>query len=298
VSLEDHLRRCKGKDVTVLLNPGNAGDGLIHLGARTLFAELGLDFRERLYPADLSGEVLLVHGCGGFGGVSAHRVEQSRYYFDRFREVLVLPSSFDTGLPKVREYLKQLPSHVTVYCREKVSFEQAAPWVSDPGRLFLSEDLAFQCEFAGWKQRGGEGTLAAFRTDQESAVDSSGIRSIDVSRFGDKYDAWPLLDVVSRFEKVHTDRMHVGVAASMMGKQTYLYDNSYHKIRAVYDYSLAGMQHVRYLGSSAPEIDLSDRDIRRMSVLSLWLKLRKPTVRALRYLSRKKFKRPFLYKPV
>ncbi len=291
MSLDDHLRQFAGKDVIVLLNPGNAGDGLIHLGARDLFGRLGLRFQEKLFPAELSGEVLLIHGCGGFGGVSAHRVEQSRHYFDRFEIVVILPSSFDTGRSKVREFLHTVPDHVTVYAREKVSFDLAAACMADPGQLNLAEDLALQYDYSPWKARAGSGTLAAFRTDAEAAIEVPGICSIDVSRYGDKHDAWPLLEVVSRFDTVHTDRMHVGVAAAMMGKQTFLYDNSYHKIRAVYEHSLAGMAHVNYLGTRVPEITTTARDRRRMKTLDFAMQARKPLVRAIQYLPRKKYKR-------
>ena len=291
MSLDDHLRQFAGKDVTVLLNPGNAGDGLIHLGARELFGNLGLRFREKLFPTKLAGEVLLIHGCGGFGGVSAHRVAQSRHYFERFEEIVILPSSFDTGRPEVQEFLQTVPDHVTVYAREKVSFDLAAACIADAGRLKLSQDLALRYDYTSWKARAGSGTLAAFRTDAEAALEVSGICSIDVSRYGDKYDAWPLLDVVSRFETVHTDRMHVGVAAAMMGKQTFLYDNSYHKIRAVYEHSLVGLAHVTYMGARVPEVELSAQDRRRMKILDISMRARKPLLRAVQYLPRKKFRR-------
>jgi len=48
---------------------------------------------------------------------------------------------------------------------------------------------------------------------------------------------------------VLTTRMHVGILAALLGRPTCLFTGPYHKIRGVYEYSLAEMDHVRLLES-------------------------------------------------
>ncbi len=290
MNLEQHLERYAGREVHVLLNSGNAGDGLIHLGGRMLFRKLGITVREFLYPADVRGETLLIHGCGAFGGVSTRRVYESRHYFDRFRELIILPSSFDTGRPEVREFLAGLPSHVTVYCREKISHALVLEVMAHPDNLQLDQDLALHCDFRRFASHRGKGTLVSFRTDTETAQEVLPATNIDVSRFGDKHDPWPLLYTVSRFAEVHTDRLHVGIVAAMTGRKTFLFDNSYHKIRAVYEHSLSNMEHVRYMEHGSPTATPSAASRIRMRLIHAVMRLRKPLVRAIFHLSRRRLR--------
>jgi len=290
MTLEQDLQRFSGKEVHVLLNSGNAGDGLIHLGGRRLFRQLGVRTREFLYPADVAGETLLIYGCGGFGGVSTRRVKESVHYFPRFREVIILPSSFDTGRDEVARFLRELPEHVTVYSREKISHAMAREVMLRHGNLHLDHDLAFKCDYSSWAANSGKGVLVCFRTDTETARETLPRTTIDVSRFGDKHDSWPLLYTVSRFAEVHTDRLHVGIVAAMTGKKTFLFDNSYHKIRAVYDHSLSEMEHVRYMGQGDPTASPSTGDRFRMRWIHMIMRLRKPLVRAIYHLPRRKLR--------
>ena len=44
-----------------------------------------------------------------------------------------------------------------------------------------------------------------------------------------------------------TDRCHGAITAAMMGRNVVFYRNSYFKNQAIYDHSLAGMPHVRFI---------------------------------------------------
>lgn len=52
------------------------------------------------------------------------------------------------------------------------------------------------------------------------------------------YTAWRLLTYIDHFRYVKTDRLHICVAAAMLGKEVEFYPNSYFKCQAVYEYSL------------------------------------------------------------
>ena len=56
-------------------------------------------------------------------------------------------------------------------------------------------------------------------------------------------------DAIADAAAVFTTRLHVGVFAALLGKPTYLFEGPYHKIRAVYEHSMAGLAHVTLLPS-------------------------------------------------
>ncbi len=292
MSLMERLERYRGRSVHVLINRGNAGDGLINLAGRELLESLDIQCREFLHPAPARGDTLLIHGCGGFGGVSTHAVQHSQAYFDCFDDIVVLPSSFDPSRPQVREFLENLPAHVTVFCRERISYELVLECAAHPDNIGLSEDLAFFYDYSPWMEKQASGTLVCFRTDSDTAQAALPRCSIDVSRYGDKHDAWPLMYCVSLFEEVHTDRMHVGIVAAKLGKRTYYYDNNYHKIRATYEHSMTTMENVHYMGTARPDVSPSWRSCAKMRILDVLMRLRKPLLRVATFRQRRHFLRP------
>ncbi len=285
------LRAHAGHRVHVLINKGNTGDGLIHLSGARLFRELGLETRELYHPTPASGRVLFVYGSGAFCHASPHAMDAVRFYLEHFDELVILPSSFDTRHEKIAEFLAELPAKVTVLVREKISHAMVLEAIAEGPRVVLAEDLAFTYDYSRWAGVAGRGTLVAFRTDQERALTEKPRCSVDVSRLGDKLDPWPLLRMVSRFEEVHTDRAHVGIAAALMGRRTFFHDNSYHKNRALYEHSMAHMPHVTYLGSEPPRCEASFGSRVRMRTLQALLRVRKPFARALAWPGRRRLRR-------
>lgn len=47
------------------------------------------------------------------------------------------------------------------------------------------------------------------------------------------------LNYINQFEVINTNRLHVAIGATLLGKQVNLYGNNYFKIKAIYDYSLS-----------------------------------------------------------
>ena len=47
-----------------------------------------------------------------------------------------------------------------------------------------------------------------------------------------------IFSYLSKFAEVNTNRLHVGIAAALLGKTVNLYRGSYHKIAGVYDFSM------------------------------------------------------------
>ena len=75
-----------------------------------------------------------------------------------------------------------------------------------------------------------------FRTDKENSQKITlPETNNDISLQGDaNTPVYKFIDGISKFETVHTDRLHVSILASLMGKDVHLYPGSYFKSRAIY----------------------------------------------------------------
>ncbi len=95
------------------------------------------------------------------------------------------------------------------------------------------------------------GTLYVLRADAEAPVGASGDPRWDISKhyiskFRSRYEcdfvSRDIFDFIEGVPAVVTNRLHVGIAGALMGKQVTFRDNSYGKIRAVFNTSLRGIQ--------------------------------------------------------
>jgi len=251
-ALAQLLTGFRGRDIVALLNRGNRGDGVIHLGGRQFMAGLGITCREFHEKDDLSrmqGDVLLIYGAGAMsrGTNSLPRLLVS--IAPRFPTIVILPSSFDLTEPRVRAFAETWDDKYHVFCRELVSFDALRQAGATPKTLLLGHDLAFHADVKAWATRPGNGRAGLFRRDIEAAFGRLP-RDFDVcedASYGTEREPERLLDFVARFAEIHTDRCHGAILGAMMGRQVVFYRNSYFKNQAIYDHSLASMAHVRFV---------------------------------------------------
>lgn len=107
-----------------------------------------------------------------------------------------------------------------------------------------------------------DGVLRIFRTDVEAVAAFKGPSQLDLSqlygshfrhRLESDFVSRDFLSVLIRAHEVHTNRLHVGIGAALLGRQVRLADNSYGKIKAVYDASLSDLESVSFLhGTERP----------------------------------------------
>jgi exopolysaccharide biosynthesis predicted pyruvyltransferase EpsI len=93
--------------------------------------------------------------------------------------------------------------------------------------------------------RGGRGSF--FRDDVEASDRELEPGNADLSKiyeFGTQnrelttYTTVRLMRYIERFSSVRTNRLHICIAAALLGKAVDFYPNSYFKNKAVYEYSL------------------------------------------------------------
>ena len=250
-ALAQLLTSFRGRDIVVLLNRGNRGDGVIHMGGRQFFGQLGITGREFHETDDLShmrGDVLLIHGAGAMSRGTHSLPRLMKAVAPRFSEIVILPSSFDLTEPSVRNFAASWDDKYSVFCRELVSFDALRQSGATPKVLLLGHDLAFHADLRSWAIRPAQGRAGLFRQDREAAYGRLP-KDLDVrhdASYGSDREPERLLDFVARFEEIHTDRCHGAIVGAMMGRTVVFYRNNYFKNQAIYDHSLSGVSLVRF----------------------------------------------------
>lgn len=86
-----------------------------------------------------------------------------------------------------------------------------------------------------------------FRQDIEStgiAIPKNNIDASEKFNYGvtsslkAHYTVHHLLKFLSTYKVIHTNRLHIGIASALLGKDVHLYPNNYYKCRAVYEHSI------------------------------------------------------------
>jgi exopolysaccharide biosynthesis predicted pyruvyltransferase EpsI len=224
-------------DVTFFRHRGNIGDDLIHAGARQLLADISYREIGTWDMHEASGHTALITGSGGWCVPFHHQLPQALPSIEeRFKKVIILPSTFDIAEPVVFDALQR--TKALVFARERESYEQ----IRHVCNADIGHDCAFYFDFRPYR-RAGAGHLVAFRTDGESARAGvpAGNNDISLTCFG--LDHW--LWTIAHHATISTDRAHVMIAATLLGKHVEYHRTNYHKVPAIAEYSLSGFPQTR-----------------------------------------------------
>lgn len=190
----------------------------------------------------------------------------------RVDRLVIMPQS----IHGYQSLLESLDRRVTLFLREEYSFEVARQHARGAKNVFLDHDTAFHIparrflnEYRGSrilaptnvkdgirliagdllaKRSRFSGELNAMRVDGERGNALGRRPKIqDVSlvcNFGHatrarcEYTAFRFMNLLDKYQHIRTDRLHVAIGSALLGKRVSLYENSYFKCRAVYEYSL------------------------------------------------------------
>lgn len=223
----------KAEDITFFTCGGNIGDYLIWEGTRQLIKSFKYTELTHKNVATAKGHTAVITGSGGWskshGTVPAVLTEIEK----RFKNVIIFPSSYDTGVDTVKRALSN--TKAKVFARELKSYRM----IKDLCNAELAYDCAFFFDFAPYRIQGkGNGELRAYRTDEESDITEKPTKNYDISsrKVVDNLDSW--LRIIAQYERVYTDRAHIMIAAAMLGKTVYYTPSNYHKLPGIATFSL------------------------------------------------------------
>ncbi len=244
--LRKYLDKYKNTKVDFFRFPGNYGDSLIWHGTKRLLSLFNISEHYVEIFSPKYNDILFIDGGGNlidyYSDVRDFLIKKPTLY----NEIIILPHTI-FGEKQI-EVLNNVSSKLTIFCREKVS----AKFLEDRltrSEVYLWHDCAFYNEFS--QVPAGKGVFNAFRSDNESILHILPESNNDISYKG--YATKPLnelIDVLQKYEQVNTDRLHIAICATLLGKQVRLFPNSYYKNKAVFDYSLKRFSNVRFIEKS------------------------------------------------
>lgn len=262
-TLAEHLRMFAEKDAVYVPCAGNFGDGLIGLGTLDLFRETGINprihdsLKEGVLPP--SGYAIVGGGGGWFDGLWDHYATILKPFLDAGGQVLILPST----VLGFQHFFEKYAGQITVFARERNTFERLDGYSGMHGRVHMMHDLAFATDFAVFgdgpdinASSSRDGVLNMFREDEESNISGYRKRNYDLSLLWN-VTAWydrqdcirklrPVVQLLSQIKTVRTDRLHMSILATLLGCDVVMYPSRYFKNQAVFDYSLCSFPNIRF----------------------------------------------------
>jgi lipopolysaccharide biosynthesis glycosyltransferase/exopolysaccharide biosynthesis predicted pyruvyltransferase EpsI len=245
------LRRLFGCDTVIFIpNPGNAGDSLIALGCFETLMAAGISFKVGSWNETYDNAKLVYAGAGNLVGQYPHCRTFLRRNMHRNNSILLLPATVCSE----DEVVAAMGPNVTVMCREPQSYAYVYRTRKIcKHQVWLAEDMAFYAKADVDRHRARvptRGVLHCFRTCQQ---ERPGYRlpadNIDLSftlqrpNNTSDYDVVQatcadLFSAVSDYAEVWTNRLHVAIAAAMVGRTVHLFGSNYWKIQQIYEHSL------------------------------------------------------------
>lgn len=242
--------RAKGRQVVFLPNSGNWGDGLIRYAAKRFLHDHGVIHFEVNIGKQPQGRFLLmpfllqprkylfIYSGGSAWGHNYRHAYDIVSFISRFTDnIVVLPSTFFHDAPKAKGAL---------FRRDEFESREFCP------RSTFCHDIAFYLMARGLRYDFGpaeveEGLI--YRHDKESSRRFGGIEgALDLSGLGNQMsNGDDFLREIARYGRITTDRLHVGIGASILGRPVALYSGSDFKIGAIYKSSMTHLANVRFM---------------------------------------------------
>lgn len=235
----------RGRPIIFVINPGNWGDALIREGAERFLRHFDFDYisvhlndieKGRVNLSAIKQKighddpVLIYNGCGAF---SPHynMIQRVQRLAGHFSSVVLLPCTINIDMG-----VHQFPDDTHIFVRDLFESKLAVPEAQ------FCHDMAFFLELPACTSKFRSGYF--FRTDREAPTERidvpAGEKNRDLSKDGRaQYPIDGFMRAIGDYSTIHTNRLHIGIAASLLSRETYLYPGDYFKIRAIFDSSIS-----------------------------------------------------------
>ncbi|MBK1876634.1 polysaccharide pyruvyl transferase family protein [Pelagicoccus mobilis] len=268
-----YLTTLGDKTVYVKSYIGNSGDSLIHLGTVELLSALGI--QQTLNP--LHADVILWPGGNPTMWETNIATWKECWTQWPDKEFVVGPATFQGGSFGWRELIKDTPQLAAAFARDPASYQNLKSATSGSTKsIGLSHDPAFYLMKADWLHdhrvsATEEYTLICLRNDHESYTEPPLFTKLIPRPFNEPfdrkflrrarqatarsiaqqhpdaptqthdaslYDFQSFLELVRRAKRVHTNRLHCMILATLLDKEVHIHQTGYSKLEAVYQHSI------------------------------------------------------------
>jgi len=268
VQLADFLSSLARQEIYFFPNPGNAGDSMIAAATYQIFEAYRIKPVMLAGPDDagpISASTVVLGGGGNLNPIYGGMAGILKALVGRGNRIVLLPHSIRGH----ESLIFGMGKDVTLHCRELASYRylrslaaevevclshdlavyldperNLSEWRSNSENKVRFEELLLKskkvnpAKISGrsvWCIRGGaEGTLKAPRENYDISV----IFKLGSGPEEAQASAGMMLEFCRLTRSVTTNRLHVGIAAGLMGRECKLLDNSYGKLSSVFDMSL------------------------------------------------------------
>ncbi|WP_240008195.1 polysaccharide pyruvyl transferase family protein [Pseudaquidulcibacter saccharophilus] len=269
------MKQLANGNTAFMPNPGNIGDAAIALGTYCYFDEMDLGFPVVKFDMVLKkyGFDNIIFGGGGglINGVYYEQITSAINFLKSGGNITFLPCTAVDVANELLEYR----DNITFFAREERTYNDFIDAGFEKKKVFLCHDMAFAIDdsfLQPYRKNVGRGRIAVLREDEESVntnlYDSDA--NIDFPSFinGSFWHDRELtvravggmLKQISQYSEVITNRLHVGILSSLIGKSVRLMPNAYNKNRSVFEFSLSNNKNVVFGDPCMNEIDQNENN--------------------------------------
>ena len=242
-------------EVKKLLSPLRARGSVVKKLKSVRSAVQSLAVKNLNKIGDASADIVLIRGGGYFNDLwKDYDILENALRNDRDCVIMVAPHSLCFDTTQFPEFFERSEQEIYLFCRERYSYKLLRS-MSFPKNVhvFLSHDTALYLSKEDFHPRNGSYDLICPREDRESVVtwkiEGSNHRKILVGDIESVPDFTAFVNLIENARRVYTDRLHVAILSAILGKDTFLYPNSYPKNKGVYEFSLYKFSNVRFVDS-------------------------------------------------
>lgn len=258
------LKTLVNRQILYIRNHGTAGDALIEEGTFELFRKLGLTWDVCCEHVNKNTELDVVMYAGGGNLVPQfnHAKMALEKWIPRSRALVLLSHSVEGH----EGFLQSLPSHVYIFCRELSSLAYVKSKHPFPQNVQFGRDMSFFYPYAAMLTHlnhqkpaaATAGTLSymfSFRcAEVELRINDLCEKTCELGINRDlleehhigprnsleraKAVSYWLLTEIDKADFIITDRLHLAIAAFMIGKTVFIQHSAIHKIDEIISSSL------------------------------------------------------------
>lgn len=263
--IEEVLRPFRNRSVYFFPNSGNAGDSLINVASIHALERAGVRWRAVGQGADVEGQVVILGGGGNF--IPAYATIRNAFlsFLPKAKQIILFPHTVRGN----EDLLEKMGPNVTLICRDVESYQHASA-VAGSALVLLAHDMAFHLDIdrllnsteatsvympafqeaiqkhninLDSLQQRAKVFYARHDVERSGPIGGSDVDVSAIFAFGTwpgtaERAAWSLMEMIRTSPPIETDRLHVGIAAALLGKDCVLHDNSYGKNLGVWQHSL------------------------------------------------------------
>ena len=264
ISIYNFLEKYKNKHIIFIINKGNAGNYITTKSIINIFNMLDIKWSLGKENELYKNKTLFF---GGGANLYKNYKACKSFVLNNINDnnIVILPHTI-YSIPGLFETISN-NSNIIFLCRELTSYKYVNDNFFIKKNIYLSKDLGLYLNIPKhFLNDNGKEILYCFREDCERTFIPK--KNIDISvkhnlKRQNNVDSkkidnlfYNILNVLSTYKIIHTNRLQIAILGHLLNKKVYLYPNNYFKNEAIYDYSLSNFKNISYVNNKKKICDI------------------------------------------